>query len=80
MFLTFLFLFPLCSVQKVKSALQHVVLAPWRSGPVQKVKIALQHVVRAPWRSVPVSKFYIPLKVSVSPPIFLFLKKECSLS
>ena len=30
----FLFFFPLGQVQKVKSASHHVVLAPWRSGPV----------------------------------------------
>ena len=41
-------------MQKVKNALQHVVLASWRSGPVQNVKSALQHVVQIPWRSGPV--------------------------
>ena len=34
MFTIFLFFFPLCYVQKVKNALQHVVLAPWRNVPV----------------------------------------------
>ena len=34
MFPIYFILFPLCHVQKVKSALQHAVLAPRRSGPV----------------------------------------------
>ena len=34
MFPIFLLFFPLCQVQKVKSALERVVLAPWRRGPV----------------------------------------------
>ena len=34
MFPIFFVFFPLCKVQKVKSASSHVVLPPWRSGPV----------------------------------------------
>ena len=48
----FLFFVPLGQVQKVKSALQHVVLAPWCNGPVQKVKSAVQHSTGTVARSV----------------------------
>ena len=57
MFPIFFVFFPLCLVQKVKSVLQHVVLASWRNGLVQKVKSALQYVVLGPWRSGPVGTF-----------------------
>ena len=51
------------------------------NGIIQKVKSALQHVVLAPWRSGPVGTFYSSsLEVSSNPPVFLFSKKECSLS
>ena len=57
----FLLFFPLCQVQEVKSALQHVVvLAPWRSGPQRTFYNALQV------SSNPAAFFFLKKKYSFS--------------